>query len=318
LLLVPLNVLADSLTLLLMGMRRFGWMSRMSIARVLVHLCGTLLLVWALGLGVPGALAALMLGNLVAVIMGMLLVSREESLRASRLHLRHCAAMLSYGARYWVANLSNHIHFRIGTIILAWFVSATEIGLFAAASALVARVLTVPDALEGALLPRVALDPEGRPELVARVARLSLMVCGMILAALIAISRPLVVILFSSSFLPVVPLIWIIALGILLRSGSKVLMPYFMGLNRPAVCSWAVGLATAANLGTLIILLPIMGLPGAAWAMTAGYVVSTAILVAAFRRSSGMGLVDTWRPRREDVVFLLKALRGSMRNRATG
>jgi O-antigen/teichoic acid export membrane protein len=313
LILVPLNVLSDSLLLLFMGMRRFGRMSRIAVTRVLVHLGATLVLVWGFRLGVPGALAALMLGNFAAVILGVSFLRRGFDFSAARLNLAHCSLMLSYGARYWVANLSNHVNFRIGTIMLAWFVSSAEIGLFEAASGLVARVLMVPDAIEGALLPRVASDPRGRPELVARVARMSLAVCGLILAVLVIASRPLVVVLFSRSFLPVVPLIGIIALGILLRSGSKVLMPYFMGINRPAVCSWAVGLATTVNLGALLILLPTRGLPGAAWAMTGGYVVSTLILAVAFRRASGMGFAETWWPRREDVSFLLNLVKDSMR-----
>jgi O-antigen/teichoic acid export membrane protein len=304
LILVPLNVMADSLMLLFMGIRRFGWMSRIAITRVLVHLGATLILVMGFGTGVPGALVALMLGNLSAVAVGLALLHREFSFSAVRLNLARCSAMLSYGARYWIANLSNHVHFRIGTIMLAWFVSSAEIGIFAAASGLVARILMVPDALEGALLPRVASDPEGRPELVARVARLSYLACGLLLALMVLVSKPLVTILFSRSFLSAVPLIGIIALGILLRSGSKVLMPYFMGIDRPAVCSWAVGLATAVNLGTLLVLLPVMGLRGAAWAMTAGYVVSTAVLAVTFRRTSGMGFVTTWRLRWGDLLFL--------------
>ena len=318
LILVPLNVMSDSLVLLLMGIKRFGWMSRMAITRVLVHLGATLVLVWGFGLGVPGALIALMLGNLVAILMGVSLIRREFGLSVSRLNLRYCSAMLSYGARYWVANLSNQVHFRIGTIVLAWFVTSVEIGLFAAASGLVARVLVVPDAIEGALLPRVASDPQGRPELVARVARLSFLVCGLLLAVVVIVSRPLVLVLFSRSFLPAVPLFGIIALGVFLRSGSKVLMPYFMGIDRPAVCSWAVGLATVVNLGVLLVLLPVVGLPGAAWAMTAGYVVSTLVLAITFRRASGLGFRETWLPRREDASFLLGVVRDSMRrSRAT-
>ena len=75
----------------------------------------------------------------------------------------------------------------------------------------------------------------------------------------------------------------------------------------------AVGLATVVNLGVLLLLLPVMGLPGAAWAMTTGYVVSTLVLAIAFRRASGMGFTETWLPRREDASFLLDVVRSSMR-----
>lgn len=313
LVLVPLNILSESLVFLLIGIRRFAWMSRIVVVRVITHLGATLVLVWGLNLGVDGALVALMVGNAVSIAVGLSFLRSQYGLAPKRLRGRDFAALLSFGVRYWIANLGSQVNFRIGTVVLAWFVTTPEIGIFAAASGLVARVLMIPDAIERALLPRVASDPQGRPELVARVARLSLLVCGLLLVIVVIVSRPLVVVLFSRNFLPAVPLIGIISLGIFLRSGSKVLMPYFMGVDRPSVCSWAVGLATVVNLGVLLLLLPVMGLPGAAWAMTTGYVVSTLVLAIAFRRASGIGLTETWLPRREDAVFLLDLVRGSTR-----
>jgi O-antigen/teichoic acid export membrane protein len=309
LILVPLNVLAESLIFLLIGVRRFAWMSRIAIIRVLTHLAATLVLVLGLGLGVNGALVALMMGNSAAIAVALGYFRREYGLGPRRLKLDDFRRLLSYGARYWVANLGSQMNFRIGTLVLAWFVTTTEIGLFAAAASLVARVLLIPDAIEAALLPRVAGDPGGRTELVSRVARLSLMVCGAVLVVLAAVSRPLVAVLFSHDFLPAVPLIWMIAVGMLLHSGSKVLVAYFMGINRPSVCSWAVVSAVAANFAALLLLLPVVGLPGAAWAMTIGYLARTSVLVLSFRATTGRGFRETWAPRRADFELLVELVR---------
>ncbi|MBN2564227.1 MAG: oligosaccharide flippase family protein [Candidatus Eisenbacteria bacterium] len=309
LLLVPLNALADAFIQLFMGMRRFSWMGRISVVRVAVHMVATLILVWGFGRGVSGAIIALMIGDVIAIAVAFMLLRRESVLTGSRVRLAHCRSMLSYGSRYWIANLSNQVHFRIGTIVLAWFATASDIGIFAAASGLVARVLMVPDAVEGALLSRVAVDPSGRPRLVAQVARVSAIICGAGLVVVVLFSRPIVEILFSKSFLMAVPLIWVMAVGIFIRSGSKVIMPYFMGVNRPQVCSWAIGTAVIVNLAAIMVLLPRVGLVGAAWAMTAGYATSAAILMAAFRSATGLGLARTWLPRREDLALIGELLR---------
>jgi O-antigen/teichoic acid export membrane protein len=196
------------------------------------------------------------------------------------------------------------MNFRIGTLVLAWFVTTPEIGIFAAAASLVSRVLLIPDAIEAALLPRVASDPTGRTELVSQVSRLSMIVCGLLLAVLVLVSRPLVALLFSRDFLPAVPLIWMIAVGMFMHSGSKVLVAYFMGINRPAVCSWAVVSAVVANFVALMVLLPAIGLPGAAWAMTIGYAARTVVLVLSFRATTRAGFRETWLPRRADIALL--------------
>ena len=312
LILVPLNVLSESLIFLLMGIRRFAWMSRIAVVRVITHLAATLVLVWGLDLGVNGALVALMLGNAVSIVVGLSFLRSQYGLAPRRLRGRDFAALLSFGVRYWVANLGSQMNFRIGTVVLAWFVTTPEIGIFAAAASLVSRVLLIPDAIEAALLPRVARDPEGRSELVAQVARLSLIACGVVLAVLVIVSRPLIALLFSRDFLPAVPLIWMIAVGMLVHAGSKVLGAYFMGINRPAVCSWSVVLAVLANFGALMILLPAIGLHGAAWAMSIGYLVRTTVLVLSFRTATRQTFGETWLPRRADIA-LLKSLARSGR-----
>ncbi|MCK4512363.1 hypothetical protein KAW64_11520, partial [bacterium] len=51
-------------------------------------------------------------------------------------------------------------------------------------------------------------------------------------------------------------------------------------------------------------LLPVIGLRGAAWAMTTGYLVNAVILVVSFRRATGQPIRETWALRREDFALL--------------
>ena len=309
LILVPLNILTDSLVFLLIGLRRFAWMSRIAIARVSAHLLFTLVLIKGFNLGVNGALVALMIGNAVAIAFGLWFFRSHYGLAPKRLLRSDFSTLFSFGMRYWLANLGSQMNFRIGTLVLAWFVTTPEIGIFAAAASLVSRVLLIPDAIGAALLPRVASDPEGRSGLVAQVARLSLMVCGALLALLVLVSRPLVAVLFSPDFMSAVPLIWMIAVGMFAHAGSKVLVSYFMGINRPAICSWAVVSALAFNFAALMVLLPLTGLTGAAWAMTIGYLARTLVLVLSFRAVTRRGFKETWLPRRSDIALLVDLVR---------
>ena len=151
--------------------------------------------------------------------------------------------------------------------------------------------------------------------MVAQAARLSAMTAGVALLVLALVAKPLVRVVLSPSFLPAVPLVWIIIPGIFLRASTMVMAAYFMGTDRPAVCSVSVGLGTVSNLLLLLVLLPTMGLAGAAWAMTGGYLVSSLILALSFARASGQGLRETWLPTREDVRLLRELpvhLRGSL------
>jgi len=306
---IPFVAVQNAFVMVLIGMRKIGLVAIVTITSVAVQLAAALALVLGLGLGVQGALWSVVIADTVTIAVALGAFRREGWLRAGRVTLSSMGALAGYGVRYYVAKLSTMVHFRVGTLLLAFFVSPAEIGLFAAASQLTGRVTLISKAVEMALFPRVAGDERGRPELVARSGRVTMLAVAAVLCLLVALSWPIVAVVLSPEFLPAVPLIWIVAPGVLARSGANVLMTFYMATNRPAVCSWSVGLGMAANVLAILVLLPRFGLAGAAWAMTIGYVMSWSILLAAFHRSTGRGVVETWRPRRGDVVLLLDGVR---------
>jgi len=315
---VPFHVVGQGCILLLVGLGRITWMAITAIVNSFVQLLFAFVLIRVFDLGVNGALLAIVAAGTINIIFGLIAFRQEgafESMRAGILHRKgltasgHMKRLAAYGARFYVARLSSTVNFRIGTMVLAFFAPTREIGIFAAASGLVSRILLVPTSIETALFSRVAADARGRPETVAQAARASGLVSGAMLLVLGLLSRPVVLVLLSPEFEPAIKLIWIMIPGIFVRAASKVLMPYFTGTDRPAVCSWAVGVGMAANIAGILILLPVMGLEGAAWAMTIGFLVSSIVLVAVFRRATGLSLARTWIPRREDIRAIIGMVR---------
>ncbi|MCD4689926.1 polysaccharide biosynthesis C-terminal domain-containing protein [bacterium] len=306
---VPFHVVGQGCILLLVGLGRIKWMAVTAIVNAVTQLAAALLLIRWLGLGVNGALLAIVAAGAVNILLGFTAFRREGALKRIRFKLSHTKRIVAYGARFYVARLSSAMYVRVGTMILAFFAPAGDIGVFAAASGLVSRILFVPTSIETALFSRVAADARGRPEAVGRAARVSGLVSGAMLLVLGMLSRPVVVVLLSPEFAKAVTLIWIMIPGVFVRAAAKVLMSYFTGTNRPSVCSWAIGAGMAANIGAIFVLLPLIGLEGAAWAMTIGFVVSSAVLVVAFRRVTGLSLAATWAPRRADIEVLMEVLR---------
>jgi len=306
---IPFVALQNAFVMILVGMRKIALMAVVTVTSVAVQLVAALVLVLGLGLGVNGALLSVVAAGVVTIWVAAVALRREGWLRLGPVRWSSLLALGGYGIKYYVAKLSTMVHFRVGTLVLAFFVPPAQIGLFAAASQLVGRVTLVSKSVEMALFPRVAGDKRGRPELVAKSGRVTMIAAGALLAVVAAVSRPLVTIVLSPEFLPVVPLIWIISPGILVRSGSNVLMTFYMATNRPGICSWSIGVGMLANVIGILLLLPGYGLAGAAWAMTIGYVVSGAILFLDFRHVTDEPLMRTWWPRREDVTALVDSVK---------
>ena len=146
--------------------------------------------------------------------------------------------------------------------------------------------LAIQSLLAYTLLPRIA--GSGRPELTTLCLRVVSRGTVAAMLAVLAISTPLVRILFSEAFLSAVPLLWIIAPGVLAYACAGILGTYFKGIGRPGICSWAVSLGLAANLIAIPVLYPVVGVSAAAWGLTLGMICRLVLLAAAFARATPM------------------------------
>jgi O-antigen/teichoic acid export membrane protein len=172
--------------------------------------------------------------------------------------------------------------------------------LFAAAIAIITRVWMIPEAINVVLLPRTSGEKRGRPELVAKCSRLSVFISAALIFILLILAKPLVAIVLSPKFLPVVPLMWIMALGVLVRTYPKIMASYFNGIGRPGRNSLAILAGLIVNLCLLPILFPLLGLPGAALTLSIAYGVEMLLVVYWFGAFSGLSYGVLWRPEGED------------------
>ena len=312
---IPIAFYAGTFYNLFVALGDFGWMAGVSLVTAVCQLALILLLVPGLGLGVNGALGAMIANHVLTIFIALAVFRRRRGLAWVKPTVAGLWDTLRYGVRYYVGKVSNEVNLQMGTIVLSLFATREAIGLFDMAAQLTSRALTVPDSLATVLIPRVAGDPKGRPEQVAQCSRVALLVCGILLVLLLVLAPWVVPILFSPKFIPSVPLIQILTAGVLVRSASKIFATYLVCTNRPGIASVATAAGMVVNLGLLVGLMPVIGLAGAAVAMTGNYLISSAILTAAFHRASRMGLREAWRPRRSDWAELLGRLWRRVRGR---
>jgi len=285
---------------LLAAMHEFTWTAILNISMAIFNLALTGVLLLIFPKSVNAAIIAVTVTGMFGMLFVIVILSKKHTIKLVRPGIRPLLTMTSYGLRYYFGKLSNQVNFRVGTIILAFFAVESEIGLFSVASLLVTQALMIPNTFSTVLIPRVAADDEGRHELIAKCARIAGVICAVMLAILCLVATPFVAIMFSSEFLPMVPLVRIMAIGVLFRSVSKVFVPYLIGTNHPGIASFAIAAGMSVNLLLMWLLIPQIGLIGAGIAMTGNYLVSAAILTWAFLSASKTTLRSTFRFRRSD------------------
>ena len=305
--LVPVMAFAGAMEHQLVALRRFGRLAAFSLLHVAVNALVLLVLLRIGRLDVDGAVAAVAAAHGCTIALCVWYLRRHYGLAAANPFRAVSARIVSYGLRLHPASIGSAMDMNAGVLVLGLFASQAEIGLFATASALMFRFRMVSDAVGNALLPRIA--GSGRPELTTFCLRAVLFTTLAAVLAMLAVSTPLVRLLFSDSFVPAVPLLWIIAPGVLSYACAGIFVTYFKGIDRPGVCSWAVSLGLAVNLVAVPALYPVVGHDAAAWGLTLGMVCQFIFLAAAFVGATRMHWLSIWSPRHGDLVFARRAFR---------
>ena len=300
----PLICFSSVIRLQLAGFRRFVYLAFLTSAQAAMNVLMIVLLVGWLEWDVNGAIIALASGHTMVIFAGLAHIRRHHSLELELPRSSSFRRILGYGLREHVGQVIHAIDTRIGALLLGTIAGRSDIGLFAAGSVLISRIVVIPDAVSISMLPRIARHDDGRADLTTFCARVCWWLTAAIFLVWIMVSTPFTKFLLSDSFLPVVPLTWIIGLGFVVYSGADVFMAYFRGVNRPGVCSWAMWLGLLANIVSFFPLYGALGLKGMAWAVTIGLVCRSVYLVWMFRRVSGTQLGLMLAPRRTDVTRL--------------
>ena len=301
LLLVPLSTFASAMQHHLSGLGRFARLAVFSLLQTMVNGVAAASLLLGLHLGVEGALLAVCIGDLVMIILCLWDLRRNAGLKWNTPRPSALSGVLCYGLKYHAARIGGGVEARVGVLLLGMLASRSEVGMFAVASGLMMRFIMISYSVATPLIPRAARDERGRPDLVAFCARITTWVTGAALIVLLSFSVGAVRILLSAEFLPIVPLVRIIAPGILVFAGSNVLTSYFRVVNRPEACSWAAVAGLSANLVIVPLLYRALGMAAAAWGMTAGLFVRSAVLSILYYHATRTPPTANWLLQRGDV-----------------
>ena len=307
LLLIPASAFAYATMLQLEGLRRFGWLAVCSLLRAAVLVTAIVALVWVADWGVNGAVLALALGHLAMIWGGVTELRRHCGLAPEIPSGDGLRQTLRYGLKEYPAKVGQSLEQRIGGLLLGIVAGRAEIGLFTVSNTLMTRFHIISAAVSTYLLPRVAGNDTGKPELAAFCARVTWWTVGGLMLIWVAVSGPLVPLLLSEPFTPVTRLSRIMSIGIAAYAGAEIFAAYFRGTNSPQVFSYAMWLSLGVNVALFFGFYYQWGLSGAAWALTGGLLCRSLMLWVMFQRATGLPVSATLLLRRSDVAYLWSA-----------
>jgi O-antigen/teichoic acid export membrane protein len=257
------------------------------------------LLLGALGLGVSGALAALVASWVAVVVLASPVFLRYARPRFSRPAL---ASILRYGLLVQVGTVSAFASLRLDILVLQHFRPLDQVGIYAVAQSVAETVTILALGFAGSMLPLVArLDGVERQNLTGEAIRNCSLLGAVAVVGLSILGPPLVPVVFGQDFadavtplLILLPSMWF--LGIALAIGSTL-----RGYGRPGLASLLAGLSMVVTIGLDLILIPSYGVTGAAIASAVAYALYGASSVLALARVSGLSPATLIVPTRTDI-----------------
>ncbi|MBN1202556.1 MAG: oligosaccharide flippase family protein [Anaerolineae bacterium] len=276
LLTVPLNTLGLSLVLPLYYVRgqaiRYAAFSLFSFGLVTG---GTILFVVGLGKGAEGALWGRWIAALVVVVPTIWILARNitPTLRRELLHpaLVFSLPLVPHLISTWALNFSDRI-------ILGNFVSMDDVGVYAVGYQFGLVVTVVISGINTAWTPwyfRVHTE-DRRDHVPAFVTYFVIVTAGLALGAAL-LSREAVMIMTAADYHDAWVIVPLVALGYFLNGLSLRFLDVLMLHKRTSVVPLTTILAGAANIGFNLLVIPQVGMIGAAYGTVFGYAVRLAL-----------------------------------------
>ena len=263
----------------LIGRQRLRNYNLIIVAQSSLMLIGILVLVWVLDLGVAGAIAsyvAVAVGAAVATAIELNRMVGQEPDTGPPVKLGQVAA---YGIKIYPASVTGYFSYRADILVLgATLGDAAAIGLYTFAVSLAELAFMVPDSVSTVFYPRVAgMERRAADDLAPQVSRFTLLVTAISVIALVPAAYVVTHVVLPA-YAGSMPAFLVLIPGIIALSVSKVLAGYIGGLGLPLMVARASVANLVINLVANVVLIPILGIVGAAVASLVSYTIHAAIL----------------------------------------
>jgi O-antigen/teichoic acid export membrane protein len=286
---------------LLEGARRFGWAGAARLIFFVVQgVCYFLL--WIYGrLTVESAALTLMVAQFGAMFFSLFAVIRELKPRWQPSWSEWKKA-LGFGVRDYPGVVADFTTLRLDQLMLGGMASSAAIGLYFIAVRLSEITAIMASSVADALMPEVAASQTDRAErLLGRSLRLTLYTHLLLLVPL-WIAAPFVLRqFFGESFLAATATLRILLLASVVLSAGGIMISGLRGFGHPGLSTIARLSSAVVTVVSLLLLLPRLGIVGAAVASLLGYGVTMLIAVFWLLRKRDLGIWGYLRPRREDI-----------------
>lgn len=291
----PLSLMLSYQNTVLQGLEDFKAFNLTVLLPPYINLVGVVVALYVLNLGVAGAVVAYFSGQLVGVLVVFKLLAKrapavnkaEESVWFSAYAIK----TLGYGWRAHLSNVLAFVNYRADIFLVNLFLTPFATGVYVIAVQMAEKLWMVSQAASTVLLPRLSAmhhNPEKRLALAKKGFWLvSAITAGASFVAAFALFW-LIGPIFGEEYSGALPAFFWLLPGIVAGAGSRIYANCIAAAGKPEWNLYSALCVVTINVVGNVVLIPLYGVVGAAWATSAAYCFNAA-LKAWFVRKVSVG-----------------------------
>lgn len=286
------------------GDERIRQSNRYAIAAFLIK-CAAIFIMWATRTLNP---LTYFLSSALNMLLNALFLGRNVGQRFKpEINLRLLREEYRYGGIIWFAAAFAFLHYRVDQFMIKQMLDVGFLGIYSVAVILAEMLFLVPTSINSALLGKLynTDHPPTARKLMTQTFKLTFYVCLLLAALGIPLSF-LIPLFYGKPYTPAVLSTQILLAGGVFASLAKVSAQYFFSLGKPGIHLIATFSTLLINIVLNLILIPRLGIAGAALASSISYLCYGAYYTAMFLARHRFSAEELFGLRLSDLRDLLR------------
>lgn len=255
-----------------------------------------------------GVILAWLASDAIAAATCLFYLRREIRYRI-KFHYALFKSSLPFGLKSFLANVLFFINFRLDMILVNLFLNQANVGYYSVSIQMAETLWFLPSTLAVLILPKIAAGEEkAANDLTAATCRSTLLLSLLSALGLAAVTHLLILLMFGREFLPAAGPLYILLPGIVLFSGAKIISSSLTGKGFPQYALYASIISLVTNFVGCLLLIPILGLTGAALASALANTLASIYYFRIFSRLTPFRWSDLILIRASDIGYLKRQL----------
>lgn len=233
----------------------------------------------------------------------------RADLRRPGLSLAFSRQLLAFGLKSHSGIVTSMMNERLDQLVIAVFLSPIQLGLYAMAVTLTAPAVLIGSSVALAAFPIVAHleSADARRDAVRRFLRLTIAGSVVVVVPMIILTSPMIAFFFKEAYLGAANVTRVLLVAAVALSMNRALAACVKALDRPLDAGFGEFLALGVTVVALALLLPMLGIMGAAVASLLAYAVSTVWMLRRTTRALDMSLASVLLPDGPELRRLARA-----------